>query len=211
MLGLLVDPNRATGLPVVVPFALLIVIIAWFARGRYVWRVGLSTFFYWQEFVGFVLLTGAAYLAVYWLSRRMVSGCSPLAHVAISLLGALFFACGSFRQRSQLCPFPSARPLPLYSRSLWPMPKLVILFGNVGSGNVCTQNSVWARLPFHSSLPGSALIPNAQKLAGRRTALQPWWRGAATARFTGRPSLGIGHRLPALGTLASGTVPSWLS
>lgn len=208
MLTLALDTHGMSGLTIAAAFSLALTALPWIARTK---ALGLLTllaaaFYYWREFLGFVLVSGIAYWLVRWLAKQTVPARRWSWACLAMIILALVFALGRLEHWDRLWFFPITGPLALYSLGMWPALKLVTLFWEVGSGSVAapslSQYVIWACLPFTlggpvlrwSQMPG-ALIVNPAIFKSVE-----WWRGAAAA--TAKLILGASLQ-PAQALLAS--------
>ena len=205
MLTLPIDTHLVAGLTIAVAFSLALLMLPWIANARGLWLLSLiaAAFYYWREFVGFVIVGGIGFLAVIWLSkqapqaRRWRYACfAMLALVAV-------FTCGRLWHWDRLWYFPWTGPLALYSLGMWPVLRLITLFWEVGSGSgaapLLSQYVLWICFPLTlgspllrwSQMPG-VFLP---KPAALKSALWWWEATAATAKMAVGLSLAPGQAL----------------
>jgi D-alanyl-lipoteichoic acid acyltransferase DltB (MBOAT superfamily) len=188
MLTLAMDTSMIAGLAVAAAFTLVLVAIPALTQIRGFWLLPLlaAIAYYRHEFVGFALVSGLSYLAVYCLARvkpphRWRWGC-----FAILLLGVVF-TWGRIGHWDRPVALPGIGPLVVYSLGMWPVLKLVTLFWEVGSGSITapspTQYLIWVCLPF--TLGGPILRWSQMPIAliAERKLLRTagWWLEAAAA------------------------------
>ncbi len=193
------------GLAVAAAFTLALVAFPGMARTRGLWLLCLlaAACYYWREFLGFVLVSGLAYLAVRWLAKETAPARRWHWACFLIIAVAVIFTCGRIEHWDRTWAFPLTGPLALYSLGMWPTMKLVTLFWEVGSGSMAapslSQYAVWTCLPLTlggpvlrwSQMPGGLVTrPGVFKSAG-------WWRGAAaaTVKMIVGASLSPAHKL----------------
>ncbi len=197
------DVHVVTAIALAAAFSLALILVPSFQRSRSAGLLSVlaALAYYWREFVGFILVSAAAYMVV----RRLSRAKSPerrwrWACIAIFALAVVFTA-GRLQQWDRPWVLPGTGPLILFSLGMWPVLKLGTLFWEVGSGSLAapsiSQYVLWVCLPFTlggpvlrlSQMPGSLI-------ADRRVWLTAgWWleAGAATAKLLVGSYLGVGH------------------
>jgi D-alanyl-lipoteichoic acid acyltransferase DltB (MBOAT superfamily) len=199
------DTHQMAGLAVPAAFSLALVAVPAIARTSWLWLLCLvaAAGYYWREFLGFVLVSAIAYLAVRWLSKEPVLARRWRWACLLILALAVIFTCGRIEHWDRTWSFPLTGPLALYSLGMWPTLKLVTLFWEVGSGSIAVpsllQYVVWTCLPF--TLGGPVLrwsqMPRVVSTQPEVFRSGAWWLEAATAtaKMVGGLSLGPAHEL----------------
>ena len=184
-------------------FCFAVLLFPFLQKERYLSAFSLmaAALWYWEAFIGFVVVTSIAYAAVKWCSRQTGSSRRWSSACLWILIVIGVFTAGRIMHWDR--PFivgPSASII-IYSLEMWAVLRLVTLFWEVGSGSLpmpsLTRYILWTCLPFTLGGPLVRLSQLPQFVQCDRKAWRSsnWWSelfGAAVKLIVGL-SLGAGQ------------------
>jgi D-alanyl-lipoteichoic acid acyltransferase DltB (MBOAT superfamily) len=205
MLTTSVDPHLLVGFTIAFVLSLAISFVPLLQRGFGLGFVSVAgaVLFYQQEFTGFVVVAGLAYLVVSSLNAQT----DPAARWQLACLAMLaliiLFTIGRVFHWDRAVPLHGSLRSSACILDMWLIIRLVTLFWEVGSGTIdlpsFSRYVVWTCLPF--TLGGPLLrfseMPKTIQVDWRFWTSAAWWTEglAAVAKLILGIVLGIGHQM----------------